>query len=48
MTAALAAYQTVVVSALAAAAVVLSITGDPLAEIPAHLEVLEVLFVSEA
>ncbi len=43
---AFAAYQTVVVSFVAVAAVVLSIIGAPLAGIPAQTDVLDALFVS--
>ena len=43
---ALAANQTVVASPTAVDAVVFNITGEPLAVMPAHFEVLEPLFVS--
>ena len=39
-------YHTVVISFVAVVEVVLSCTGEPLAGIPAHLELLVVLFAS--
>jgi hypothetical protein len=43
---ALTAYHTVVVSAVAVAAVLLSVIGEPVAGTPAHFDVLDALFVS--